>query len=209
MPGRNTVRIYAKDTYYHVYNRGVEKRKIFLDESDYATFLNLLKRYLGQEDAKDRFGRPYKDLSQAVELLAFCLMPNHIHLLIFQKQIGGITNLMQRLLSSHSSYFNKKYNRAGVLFQSRFKATNLDNDSYFWHISRYIHLNPTNLGIDLNDYTYSSYPYYVGKFKASWIKPNKILQAHREHKSSYEEFVKDFYDYKKTLDEIKWQLADY
>ena len=81
MPSRNVYKIYLENSYYHVYNRGVNKRVIFQDNQDYVTFLNLLKRYLLNNQPKDRFGRTYLNLSGRLELLAYCLMPNHFHMI--------------------------------------------------------------------------------------------------------------------------------
>ena len=80
MPSRNSRKEYVPETMYHVYNRGHNKDKIFLDDNDYAVFLNLLKRYLSKTVVTDEKGRPYEQLRDEVELVAFCLMPNHFHL---------------------------------------------------------------------------------------------------------------------------------
>ena len=84
MPSKNVVKIYENNTYYHAYNRGVEKRTVFIDDEDYATFLGLLKRSLDEHPETDDKGREYRWLANDVELVAFCLMPNHFHLLLYQ-----------------------------------------------------------------------------------------------------------------------------
>ena len=207
MPSRFRVKLYAPNTYYHVYNRGVAKRKIFRDTDDYSVFLNLFKRYLGGKVIKDLKGRPYDDLSKSINLLGYCLMPNHFHILVFQKDPHGITTLIRRVTGSYSGYFNKKYRRVGPLFQDRFKASIIDQEPYLWHISRYIHLNPAQTVDDAFNYKYSSLPYYLGKRKSSWIKPQRILAMHKQSKQPYKEFVVDGVDYKKTLDIVESQLA--
>ena len=207
MPSRNRIKIYAPDTYYHVYNRGVERRLIFKDSDDYAVFLNLLKRYLSGKEEKDKFGRPYKDLSDAVELLAFCLMPNHFHLFLYQIKSQGMTELLQRVSTAYVRYFNNKYQREGPLFQDRFKASFIGNDAYLWHISRYIHLNPNKLARGWRNYTYSSLPYYLDNRKTAWVKPRRVLELHKEQQLSYNDFMADWEDYKSTLSEYSPDLA--
>ncbi len=105
MPGKNRVKVYAPDSYYHIYNRGVNKRSIFLDNYDYSVFLNLLKRYLGKEQAKDKSGREYNNLYGDIELLAFCLMPNHFHLLLYQKDENAMSTLMHGVTTSYTIVF--------------------------------------------------------------------------------------------------------
>lgn len=202
MPSRNRIKAYAPDSYYHVYNRGVEKRVIFLDDQDYTVFLSLLKRYLSGEEHKDHLGRIYEDLSDEIELLAFCLMPNHLHLLLYQSTERGITNLLQRVMTSYTMYFNRKYKRVGTLFQDRFKASRISRDEYLQHISRYMHLNP----MDYKNWEFSSLPYYLGNKKAAWLKPGRILEMFGA--GEYRRFVADYEDHKKMLDEVRDELAN-
>ena len=152
MPARNTIKIYAADCYYHVYNRGVEKREIFLDEQDYSMFLHLLKLYLSPKELEEPLTR--RDLVRArlaqsvgdeVKLVAFCLMPNHFHLLLKQSTKTGMIKLMRKLSTTYAMYFNDRYNRVGTLFQGPYKAIAIDTEPYLLHLSRYIHLNPIEL----------------------------------------------------------------
>jgi putative transposase len=203
MPSRNRNKIYDADSYYHIYNRGVNKRVIFKDKQDYAVFVTLLRRYLDKEHFKDRWGREYESLREEIELLAFCLMPNHFHLLIYQHDPQGITHLMHRVSSAYSIYFNKKHKRTGHLFQERFKASSIVQDNYLLHISRYIHLNPP----DYQNWEFSSLPYYTDKMHAGWINPKRILDLFEA--GEYKDFVSDYEDHKKLQDEIKTELAGY
>jgi putative transposase len=207
MPSKNIVKEYQPDSFYHVYNRGVNKQNIFTEDTDYQVFLNLLKRHLSAKNSTDRYGRTYKNFSKELELLAFCLQKNHLHLFFYQLTDRSLSNLMQRVMTAYSVYFNKKYHRLGHLFQDRFKASLIDNDAYLWHISRYIHLNPLDMGKDFEDYPYSSYPYYVSAQTSDWIHPERILALHQDHQSNYDEFCHDYEGYKETLDEIKLELA--
>jgi len=165
--------------------------------------LNLLKRYLSNEPVQDRYNRTYENLSAQVELLAFCLMPSHFHLLLYQKDVAGMTNLLQRVLTTYSMYFNKKYRRIGALFQDTYKASRIVSDEYLQHISRYIHLNPDNW----RSWEFSSLDYYLDKKQATWLNHMPILELF-ENRKDYIDFVADYDDYKKSLDELKFELAN-
>lgn len=203
MASRNRTKQYTEDSYYHVYNRGVEKRVIFIDDEDYRVFMNLLKRYLDQEPIKDNKGREYEWLHERLELLAFCLMPNHFHLLLYQVDESSITRLMRGVCTSYTTYFNKKYKRIGPLFQDRYKASHINQDNYLLHISRYIHRNPR----DYENWPYSSYGYFVGDRVAGWVQIAKIRTLF-EDRQEYIRFVGDYEDYKNSLDDIASALAD-
>src|SRR3989344_349622 len=170
MPSRNIVKTYIPDSYYHIYCRGVNKDMVFNQPRDYAVFLNLLKRYLSKKPVKDKQGREYMHLYGELELLSYCLMPNHFHLLIYQTSSTAMRQLMHSILTSYSGYFNKINGRRGPLFESCYKASLISNDSYLEHISRYIHLNPKNW----KDYKYSSLPYYIDKNRAEWLRHKRI-----------------------------------
>ncbi len=215
MPARNSLKIFAENAYYHIYNRGVEKRDIFIDNQDYKVFLHLLKYYLSEKNEainhpieiaapnnKPIRPRPLKNLNREIDLIAYCLMPNHFHLLVKQKTKDGITKLMRAISTTYAMYFNRRYNRQGTLFQGRYKAVIIKNDSYLLHLSRYIHLNPLSLvtRTDLvTSWPYSSYQYYIGYKKADWIKPEIVLKFFErpdwspiptEKFSTYSDFVK-------------------
>lgn len=204
MPSKFREKVYLPDTYYHIYNRGVNKRSIFKTAEDYATFLNLLKRYLDDKPVLDNKGREYEWLHNKIELLAFCLMPNHFHLLIYQQDPDAMTRLIRGVGISYTGYFNKKYKRLGPLFQDRFKASIITRDDYLQHISRYIHLNPYNY----QTWEFSSLPYYKGDKKTGWVQPERILELFDDNRSEYIKFLADYEQHKKMLDEIKSDLAD-
>ncbi|OGM27951.1 hypothetical protein A2962_03460 [Candidatus Woesebacteria bacterium RIFCSPLOWO2_01_FULL_39_61] len=213
MPQKNTVKISVENSFYHIYNRGVEKRIIFENEQDYRVFLHYLKEALSpplkKEDLpKDKvhvqgvsFDRPKrqsKNLHNKIELIAYCLMSNHFHLLIKQVEKGSMETLMRSLLTRYSMYFNKKYKRVGTLFQGTYKASLIDNDRYLLHLTRYIHLNPIETTSDVSRW-YSSYANYLGIKKSNWLNPKLILSFFERAKipelkrvNSYEKFVEDF-----------------
>ncbi len=200
MPSRNRMKMFASGMLYHVYNRGVEKRKIFLDEDDYAVYLHLIKRYLDKDAEKDIKGREYPNYHGSVEVVAFCLMPNHYHFLVYVNDSEVVSKIWQSINSSYVMYFNKKYNRVGPLFQDRFKASLVLEDAYYEHISRYIHLNPAKW----REWEFSSLPYYLGQRHASWINPGRALTM---TPAKYLEFVEDYESYKAVLEEVKSRLA--
>jgi putative transposase len=185
MPGRNIYKDYAEDSFYHVYNRGVDKQIIFKDDQDYTVFLSLIKRYLNSDAKKSINGLIYPNYSNVIELQAFCLMPNHFHLFIYQHDSDAMKKFMTSITVSYSMYFNKRYKRVGPVFQQRYRAVLIDVDTQFLHISRYIHLNPINY----QDYEWSSYGYYLGQKHANWLKPDRVLNM---FDGDYEQFVKEY-----------------
>ncbi len=195
MPGKNVVRNYSTDAYYHIYNRGVEKRDIFIDKNDYAVFLSFIKRYLDTTPEKDSRGNIYKNLSDSVELIAFCLMPNHFHLLLYQIEIDAITELMRAICSSYSMYFNQKYDREGTLFQGKYRAVSITNDDYLQYISRYIHRNP----VGYLNYAWSSLRYWTGDKSASWINSDRLNGS---NKDKYLDYLKDSEEYTRSIEDI-------
>lgn len=203
MPRRNVIRLDAPDSYYHVYARGNSRHRIFLDEQDYIAFLKLLERYLSPEEAKNPFGVSYPNFYNRVDLLAYCIMPNHFHLLVYQRQPKDLTALMQSIMTSYSRYFNARYKRSGPLFESRFRASLITDDAYLEHITRYIHLNPRLW----RDYEYSSLPYYLQRDEVSWVRPERILSLF-DSPAAYETFVADYEENKKMLDILKKELAN-
>ena len=221
MPSRNAIKNYEPDSMYHVYNRGVDKRIIFTDEKDYAVFLNFLKfALLSDEELKGekivdsnivseatRFNLRRECLNEAVELVSFCLMPNHFHLLLYQREIDGITRLMRSIGTGYSIYFNKRHKRVGSLFQGRYKASPIKTPEYWDHISRYIHLNPLDIGQNYENYTYSSYRNFVGKAEASWVKPDLVLDSFKSA-TEYAKFVYDYIPHRNELKFIKDFLAN-
>lgn len=202
MPARNINKIYVGESYYHVYNRGVNKAKIFLDNEDYEVFLGLLKRYLDDEISKKPNRAPYPNYADKVELLAYCLMPNHFHLFLYQLEPDGMNRLLKSIGVAYSMYFNKKYKRVGPVFQQRYKAVYITNDEQLQHISRYIHLNPK----DHASWQWSSLAYYLGPKHASWVKPERILLLHR-NTEDYRLFIESYKDRRDELAALKNELA--
>jgi len=136
--------------YYHLYNRGVEKRNIFLEKRDSSRFQRLI--YLANGTSPIRFseteGQALNNIDRGDPLVAigaYVLMPNHFHLLVKEVIENGLSKFMEKLATGYSMYFNKKHERVGPLFQGRFKGEHVDNDKYLKYLYAYIHLNPVKL----------------------------------------------------------------
>lgn len=193
MPSRNRIKEYHKDSYYHIYNRGVEKRPIFHDQQDYSVFISYLQSYLLPKNDEalnhilnDRHSSPQErekarrllrlnNFSGEITLLAYCLMPNHFHFLIHQQSPGGMDKFMNSLATRYTMYFNKKYKRVGSLYQGVYKAKIIFTEEQLLALSRYIHkqalTNPSLSGSGQP----SSYSSYTGGPKIDWVNPEEIL----------------------------------
>lgn len=194
MPSRNIVKVNVPGSYYHVYARGISKQHIYLDEVDYRFFLSLFERYLSKEDPSEQKPSKYQKLDDSVEVLAYCLMPNHFHLLLYQINEDGMSRLMHSVMTSYSRYFNHKYGRSGPLFESRYKASQILSDEYLLHISRYIHLNPD----EWIDYPNSSLRAYFYDDVPSWLNKTRIAELYGSA-VKYLEFLED---YQETRDAV-------
>lgn len=215
MPSRYVIRSFSENSFHHVFNRGVEGRKIFLDEQDYNMFLYYLFIYV---ESIDKVLEKYpnlpirlnlKNLSSEIELISYCLMPSHFHFLIKQNSKDGISKLLKQVINGYTEYFNKKYKRIGALTQGRFKAVKIENDETLIHISRYIHLNPCVAGIVDNpkQYAWSSYKYFLAKEANLFCKKDIILK-YFQSANSYEEFVLNQINYGKNLENLKHFFID-
>ena len=169
------------DQYYHIFNRGVNKQPIFQGVRDYKRALDILEFYsyntklryskfllLSQEDKSHFLNSLREKNDRLIEIICFCLMPNHFHLLLIQKKENGISKFMANLQNSYIRYFNTKHRRIGPLMQGQFKAVRVEDDDQLLHLSRYIHLNPFTSFVvktfeDLERYQWSSLPEYLGK----------------------------------------------
>lgn len=137
---------FAVGEYYHLYNRGVEKRIIFKDNQDYRHLMFLMyicntKRSITLRDIGVNFNRG----EAIVDIGIYCLMPNHFHMLVREKVENGISTYMRKLMTAYSMYFNKKYKRTGKLYENLFKSSHVSKDNYLKYLYSYIHLNPAKL----------------------------------------------------------------
>ncbi|MEK7585546.1 MAG: transposase [Patescibacteria group bacterium] len=141
---------FSIDEHYHVYNRGVDKRLIFNNNQDYERFTTLLFVANGTEpvNLRESINKPWSEINRGeafVDIGAWCLMPNHFHLLLREKTEKGISRFLAKLLTAYSMYFNVRYQRTGRLFEGNFRATHADKDEYLKYLFSYIHLNPVKL----------------------------------------------------------------
>lgn len=143
---------FAEHEFYHVYNRGTDKRVIYQSASDYHRFLELLFLANSSKSVNVRDVRQeqkdiyeYERGNPLVAIGAYCLMPNHFHILVRPLTEDGVSQYMRKLMTGYSMYFNKKYDRTGGLFEGRFKAKHADSDEYLKYLFSYIHLNPVSL----------------------------------------------------------------
>lgn len=199
---------FGEGEYYHIYNRGVEKRLIYLNDSDRWRFMTSLLLLQGEESfpqmSRMVFIVKSRTLDKAivknilkirnVELVSFCLMPNHFHMILGELKQGGISKFMQRLLTAYTNYFNKKYKRTGHLFGSKFQSIHIDRDEYLQYLSAYIHLNPRELKKWRNKevhYPWSSYQDYVQENRwGEFLKPSLILGQFKNGRE-YQRFIEE------------------
>jgi len=227
---------FVNNQIYHIYNRGVEKRTTFIENRDYLRFIHDLFEFnnnLNVSSSNIRFSlrKPSQVnevvLSQClecleveppnierksrkllVEILAFCLMPNHFHLLLKQKLEGGIVKFMQRLGTGYTLYFNQKNERVGPLFQGRFKAVLIENNRHFKYLPHYIHLNPLDLKSPkwregkikntavvtkfLENYRWSSFKDYIGNKNFPSVTQRGVILSLFGGPKGYQNSVKDW-----------------
>ncbi|MBW1920759.1 MAG: transposase [Deltaproteobacteria bacterium] len=168
-------RINIKGGFYHILTRGNNRQDIFFADTDEERFLGYLEKYAAVFKYK---------------VHCYCLMPNHIHLLL-ETEEANLSKIMQRLLSAYTLYFNKKHNQTGHLFQGRFKSLVVEKDDYLIELSRYIHLNPVRANIvkKPEDYRWSSLGYYLGGRSNNFLWVEDILSPFGGDGMAYLEFV--------------------
>jgi len=203
MPSRNVLKIDIPHSYYHLYARGASRKPIFLEHDDFLYFLSLFQRYLSSEKLVNSAGVAYKKLHEDIELVSYCLMGNHFHLLVYQKLEGGMQQLMRSVMVSYSRYFNSKYQRSGSLFETRYKASRVSSDEYLMHVSRYIHLNPK----DWEVYPYSSIAYVRHETSPEWVHGEHVTRLFSSP-DAYIEFIRDYEDIHDIYESLKHELAN-
>lgn len=190
----------AVGEYYHIYNRGVEKRNIFANNDDLWRFMTLLiifqgKIYIPQVSRLVTYVKHWmfdKDIfeeiisERTVELVCFCLMPNHFHLILKEIKEGGIPSFMQRLGDAYTKYFNLKYKRTGHLFGAKYQSVHINKDSYLKYLSAYIHINPREIISWTKKehlYPWSSFQDYIKTNRWNkFLNPSIILEQFKNQK---------------------------
>ncbi len=212
-------RNFQTNLYYHVYNCGVEKRKIFQTQHDYRRFLEIIAYY--QHDQKISYAQLMELDAEAqsaynllnpkgletlrVKLLAYCLMPNHFHLLVQPFREGGISSFLADIQNSHTRYFNLKNDRVGSLLQGTYKAKGIADEESLIQVTRYVHLNPivssyrkenstdeVDKIASVENYPYSSYREWLNPDNSVLVDPEELLQWLKVFggREKYREFVK-------------------
>lgn len=209
---------FSVDEFYHVYNRGNNKSIIFLSDSDRKRFIKLL--YICNTSTPVVFktiqGMPLDKIKRddtLVDIGAYSLMPNHFHLLLKEKEEGGISRFLEKLLTGYSMYFNKRYERTGKLFEGRSRAQHVDTDEYLKYLFAYIHLNPIKIidpewrdnGVTdhtkakeyLAEYGFSSYLDYISdrKREEGLILNKQAFPEYFVASKDFEEFIKEWLNY--------------
>ena len=225
--------VFSIGEYYHIYNRGTEKRDIFLDKADYLRFIVLLyisnntdivhiSNLINQGESLMKILNIDKQ-DTLVDIGAYCLMPNHFHILVKEKIENGISKFMGKLTTGYSMYFNKRYDRTGSLFQGVFKSVHADSDEYLKYLFAYIHLNPIKLinpewkenGIKdknranafLGKYSYSTYFDYSnnGNRTEARIINKNAFPEYFSSKKDFDDFINDWLSYNPNSTTIKAQ----
>jgi putative transposase len=209
---------------YHIVNRGNNSKTIFKVKSDYQRVLQVIDYYRSTSTnirfsdylklstkGQQIFKSKLQTQPPLVQILCFCLMPNHIHLLIKQLQDGGISLFMSRWQNSYARYFNTKHGKKGHLFESSFKAKLIEDDNILWHISRYIHLNPYSAGLidfdKIQSYPWSSIVDYLSVKTTPFVDTN-MIGGHFKDKATYWKFLSNRASYQKKLHYLKHLILE-
>ena len=162
---------------YHIFNRGVNREPIFFNQGNYTFFIGRMRRYF----------RP-----ELVEVLAYCLMPTHYHILIVSETNDFGKAVMQPFATSYVKAVNKQQGRVGTLFQGAFKSRLIQGDGDLLHLSRYIHLNPVSAGLvsTPEEWPHSSYRDYIGLRQGSFLSKDRLL-GYFDSVADYQAFVED------------------
>ena len=169
---------YSPGGYYHIYNRGAHRVSLFREEDNYLFVLRRMKEY-----------------SRALDLapIAYCLLPNHYHLLVRQDGAHAAGLLPQRVFNSYSKAYNKRYGHSGTLFEGNYRVLPVEDEGYLLHLCRYIHLNPLLHGLvsDVSDWPYSNYPEWIGDREGTLVDRAFVLERFPQP-GSYRSFVQAY-----------------
>ncbi len=211
----------VENEYYHIYNRGVDKRSVFQAKEDLLRFLNCMEIF----NTVDTIGGIYQSTliknasfrgstSKLVKFVAYCLNQNHYHFILESLVENGIQKFMHRLSTGYTYYFNNKYERSGSLFQGRYKSIHVENDAYLLHLSVYVNLN-NRVHLNLNeswleDLNFSSFLEYIGSGLAGKYCDSSIVLDQFNSVEEYIKYAEDTLPYilqKKESDKILKKLV--
>lgn len=211
---------FTNNEFYHIYNRGVDKRDIFLDNHDFNRFLQSMDEFNSKRPVGSLFENSFKKtqlsnpVAKLVDIVCFCLNPNHYHMVLRQCVDIGISEFMKRLGTGFAQYFNFKNKRSGVLFQGNFKAKHIDSNEYLLHVSAYVNLNNKVHKIQNDNKFRSSWSEYQQKGKKSKfsICNKKIILGQFSKFSEYKDFAEssllDILERKKLSKEMESLLIE-
>lgn len=188
--------------YYHVYNRGVDKRNIFGTKGNLNRFLQSIDAFNTEEPTgglyglsfDEKFGRRTSKSKKLVEIICFCLNPNHFHFLLKQVTKNGISEFIKRLSGGYTKYFNEKNDRSGVLFQGKFKSSHVDSNKYLLHLSVYINLNNLVHELDkreLKELSFSSWKEYIEENSSNSRCGKQIILGQFKSREEYKNFAEN------------------
>ncbi|OGK21465.1 hypothetical protein A3C23_05020 [Candidatus Roizmanbacteria bacterium RIFCSPHIGHO2_02_FULL_37_13b] len=220
MPERGTK--FINKGIYHIFNKTIDKKKVFTIDKYAERFLELLRYYRSRKSiiSYSRFKKNPSVLAFhtqdslndkryfRIEILGFCLMSNHFHLLLKQNSDNGVQDFVRLVLNGFTRYVNLNEKRRGPFLLPRFESRSILTDEVLMHISRYIHLNPFSAGIvknidQLKNYRWSSYSSYLQEKKDDLIERDIVLKLFNVNPRKYQEFVENHADYQKSLEYIK------
>lgn len=206
----------ANGEFYHIYNRGVDKRQVFLDLEDLGRFLQSMQEFNSEKPIGSLYENSFHALlggetAKLVDIVCYCLNPNHFHFVLRQKTDGGISEFMKRL-GGYTWYFNRKYQRSGSLFQGAFKAKHVNSNEYLLHVSSYVNLNNRVHKLKLAGPIFkSSWDEYMGTNKNDICKKDIILdqfKTNKEYKDFAESSLIDILERKKQSRELNDLLLE-
>ncbi len=187
--------LFTQGQYYHLYNRGAGKGKIFANEGNYLYLLRLIKEYA---------------LKYGVAVIAYCLMPNHYHFLLRQETDEPLSKFMQVLFNAYVQALNIQHGRTGTLFEGRFKHKRVDDKwEYLMVLCRYIHRNPVKAGLVAKpeDWAYSNYREWIG-LRNGVLVDRDFVKTHFSSAEEYVRFVNDVEDEENSYEKIAKYLFD-
>jgi len=216
---------FSENEFYHIYNRGVDKRQVFLAGRDYQRFLETIAHINDENNhlGLAAFKRLPASLSpprcvathlggvnRLVDIICYCLNPNHFHFILKQNKENGISLFMARLSNSYTRYFNVKNKRSGVLFQGRFKSIHINSREYLLYLSAYVNCNNFIHGYNkrMEEWPYGSYLDYVGKRNGKLCQKETILGQFEESIGEYEKFCQINAEYLKEKKELQKYLLE-
>ncbi len=188
--------IFKIGEYYHIFNRGVEKRKIFNNDKCYNRFIESMIFFNTEKSiwlVNDRPRQKPQPEERIVDVVAYCLNPNHFHFLLKENKEGGITKFMKKICTGYAMYFNKKYAHSGVLFQGRFKSVHMDSNDQLLYVSAYVNGNSEVHGIEkAENYPWCSFPeYFQGRSLDDGVCQKEIILGQFRNIEDYKTFCYD------------------